>query len=59
MTTFYQPPPPTAYDLMKSVAEWVARAYFVKVTFTIDSGLGDTSTAIIDRRATFGKKQKP
>lgn len=58
MTTFYQPPP-SAYDLMKSVAEWVARAYFVKVTFTIDSGLGDTSTVIIDRRATSGKEQKP
>ncbi len=49
MVKLYEPPP-TADEIMRRTAEWVARIFGVKVEFTVDDGLGSVGTTIIDRR---------
>lgn len=48
MAHLYEPPP-SAHDLMRSVAEWIAKVYRVRVEFTIDYGRGERDSVTIDR----------
>ena len=48
MTTVWIPPP-TDDEIMRHTAQWVARLYGVKITFTIEDGRGSVATTVIDR----------
>lgn len=56
MTTVDKPPP-TPDEIMRRTAQWVARLYGVRVTFTVDDGRGNVGTTDIDRRVMSSKGQ--
>lgn len=44
-------PPPTAEEIMRRAAQWVARLYGVRVEVRIADGVGNDCTIVVDRAA--------
>lgn len=43
-------PPPSADQIMRHTAMWVAQLFGVQIEYTIDDGRGSVGTTVIDRR---------
>ena len=49
MMAYYEAPPPEPEELMKATATFIAAAYRLRVTVTVDRPSGETETFVIDR----------